>query len=241
MASAATTAPSTARERVFCHECRAEWYRDEDGLVCPNETCRSDFVEIVGPFQTPLNNAGRSGVFLLILTSSQIENNNDPRSMADLFDFDGDGESDDEDDHRHGHHHHHHHHHAFPPLGLFPAMSARSRSPGGTTILRAEGPGFSYVTARTTFNTTSGGGSGGDGEVIADLFSTMLRNIVGDQLDPARARTAGTQGGAEQGQGNGQQRGDEVPPPYGYGARLNPRNADAPQAGEAPVPLDIQT
>jgi hypothetical protein len=165
--------------------------------------------------------------------------------MADLFDFDGDEESDDEDDHRHGHHHHHHH--GFPPFGLFPAMGARSRSPGDTTILRADGPGYSYVTARTTFNTSRGGGSGGDGEVIADLFSTMVRNIVGDQLGPARARTAGAQGGAEQGRGNGQQGGDEPlpmpapPPPYGFGARLNPRNADAPQAGEAPVPLDIQT
>ncbi|KAF5965590.1 1-phosphatidylinositol-4,5-bisphosphate phosphodiesterase [Fusarium bulbicola] len=35
------------RDVVFCHECSAEWYRDEDGLVCPQ--CQSDVVEITEP------------------------------------------------------------------------------------------------------------------------------------------------------------------------------------------------
>ncbi|KAA8895374.1 hypothetical protein FN846DRAFT_341734 [Sphaerosporella brunnea] len=201
----ATTVPPAARERVFCHECRSEWYRDQGGLVCPNETCRSDFVEI-------------------------IENNNDPRQMPDLMDFD---DSDDEDDHyRHRH---------FPPFAMLPPMGARSRSPGGTTVIRAEGPGFSYVTTRTTFNASRGGSgtSSADGEVIADLFTTMLRNIMGDGWE----RAAGAPGGAEQGQGDAREGGDgqphSPPPSYGSGARLNPRNADAPQAGDVPNPQDI--
>ncbi|KAL7269866.1 hypothetical protein RUND412_007450 [Rhizina undulata] len=45
--SAATNSPPLPREFVFCHECHDEWYRDEHGLVCPNEQCRSDFVEII--------------------------------------------------------------------------------------------------------------------------------------------------------------------------------------------------
>lgn len=51
--ASATTA--RARERVFCHECRGEWLRDEHGLVCPNETCHSDFVEIVSPSRLPIS------------------------------------------------------------------------------------------------------------------------------------------------------------------------------------------
>ncbi|KAF5678244.1 1-phosphatidylinositol-4,5-bisphosphate phosphodiesterase [Fusarium circinatum] len=36
---------------VICHECSAEWLRDEDGLVCPQ--CQSDVVEIIGPVTDP--------------------------------------------------------------------------------------------------------------------------------------------------------------------------------------------
>ncbi|KAK5175171.1 uncharacterized protein LTR77_000308 [Saxophila tyrrhenica] len=39
------TTNTNTREIVFCHACENEWYRDEDGLVCPE--CRSDFTEIV--------------------------------------------------------------------------------------------------------------------------------------------------------------------------------------------------
>jgi predicted amidophosphoribosyltransferase len=33
------------RDMMFCHECADEWYRDEQGLTCPE--CGSDFTEIV--------------------------------------------------------------------------------------------------------------------------------------------------------------------------------------------------
>jgi rubrerythrin len=33
------------RDVVFCHECSAEWYRDENGLTCPK--CQNELVEIV--------------------------------------------------------------------------------------------------------------------------------------------------------------------------------------------------
>ncbi|KAF5630059.1 1-phosphatidylinositol-4 5-bisphosphate phosphodiesterase [Fusarium sp. NRRL 52700] len=39
------------RDVVFCHECSAEWYRDENGLVCPQ--CESDLVEIIEPHNDP--------------------------------------------------------------------------------------------------------------------------------------------------------------------------------------------
>ncbi|KAL5586815.1 hypothetical protein FOBRF1_016685 [Fusarium oxysporum] len=35
------------RDVVFCHECSAEWYRDENGLTCPK--CQSELVEIIEP------------------------------------------------------------------------------------------------------------------------------------------------------------------------------------------------
>lgn len=34
-----------ARDMVYCHECSARWYRDEDGVECPK--CQSEVVEIV--------------------------------------------------------------------------------------------------------------------------------------------------------------------------------------------------
>lgn len=33
------------REIVYCHQCENEWYRDENGLQCPE--CQSEFIEIV--------------------------------------------------------------------------------------------------------------------------------------------------------------------------------------------------
>lgn len=33
------------RDVVFCHECSAEWYRDENGLTCPK--CQNELVEMV--------------------------------------------------------------------------------------------------------------------------------------------------------------------------------------------------
>lgn len=39
---------SEGRERVFCHNCENEWFRDSGGLVCPR--CNSDITEIVSFF-----------------------------------------------------------------------------------------------------------------------------------------------------------------------------------------------
>ncbi|KAF5574534.1 1-phosphatidylinositol-4 5-bisphosphate phosphodiesterase [Fusarium pseudocircinatum] len=39
------------RDVVYCHECSAEWYRDENGLVCPQ--CQSGVVEIIEPETDP--------------------------------------------------------------------------------------------------------------------------------------------------------------------------------------------
>ncbi|KAF2497514.1 hypothetical protein BU16DRAFT_537163 [Lophium mytilinum] len=36
---------TAARDLMFCHECKNEWYSDEHGLSCPK--CHSDFTEIV--------------------------------------------------------------------------------------------------------------------------------------------------------------------------------------------------
>ncbi|KAL5592586.1 hypothetical protein FOBRF1_013612 [Fusarium oxysporum] len=61
------------RDVVFCHECSAEWYRDENGLVCPQ--CESGVVEIVcsllplSPFQN-------------VNTHAQIEPETDPRDPS---------------------------------------------------------------------------------------------------------------------------------------------------------------
>lgn len=37
------------RDRVLCHNCDNEWYRDEHGLTC--SICRSEHVEIVSPLR----------------------------------------------------------------------------------------------------------------------------------------------------------------------------------------------
>jgi hypothetical protein len=137
------------------------------------------------------------------------------------MEIDDDDESDDE-------HPHLPHGLPFSHFGATPGIfPGHSRPPGGTTIIRAEGPGFRYVTHTTTYNTSPRNRDGSEDEIIAELFSTMLRNIVGDQYnDGPRARTRAPQDG-----GDGQ-------PHFhaSFGARLNPRNADAPQAGEVPVP-----
>ncbi|EXL74457.1 hypothetical protein FOPG_10484 [Fusarium oxysporum f. sp. conglutinans race 2 54008] len=39
--------PDGDRDVVFCHECSAKWYRDENGLTCPK--CQSELVEIADP------------------------------------------------------------------------------------------------------------------------------------------------------------------------------------------------
>lgn len=39
------------RELVYCHECENEWYRDENGIICPD--CQSDFTECIEPDHDP--------------------------------------------------------------------------------------------------------------------------------------------------------------------------------------------
>lgn len=216
-----STAP-VQRDQVYCHECHNDWFRDEHGLVCPNEMCRSDFVEI-------------------------IESGSDPRRAPDL-ESDED-ESDDEHDHSHGfpqlaHHQHLHQHHQHQhqyihnAAGFGPFMpfgASIGGAPGATeTVVRAEGPNFRYIT-RTVFHSPHGGAHAHEDELIADLFSTMLRNIVGDNYSRP--------GGANREGDHPMEGGDpQHAQPHGQGPRLNPRDADAPQAGDAmpPVP-DIQT
>lgn len=79
-------------------------------------------------------------------------------------------------------------------------------------------------------------------EVIADLFSTMLRNIVGNQYR-ANNRPLANPGSSDRGSlhpdahpADGED--DHPMPPHlgPTGARLNPRNADSSQAGDTQVP-----
>ena len=245
----ATAATAPVREQVFCHECQNVWLRSEHGLVCPNELCRSDFVEIVCSPPVP-----RPTLRVCSLTDepTQIENNNDPRLMADLMDYEDDEESEDEDER------HHHFHSHYPP----PFMPQAPR--GGTTFFRAEGPNYSYISAQTTINPrpdpgrTGGGsvGSGGGGtgagagvpgggvpDDIADMFSTIIRTILGDQA--AQATHQGAHGappvpggGGNHNDNEGRPRMEGMHPPPVFGVRLGPRNADGPQ-GEVPQVLDI--
>lgn len=63
---------ATDREVVYCYNCSNEWYRDEHALqdlICPR--CHNDFVQIVG------SSTYRSAITML--TSSQVEPDNDPR------------------------------------------------------------------------------------------------------------------------------------------------------------------
>lgn len=121
-------------------------------------------------------------------------------------------------------------------FGPFVPFGAPIGGASGTTqtVVRADGPNFSYVT-RTIVRPARGGparGRGPEEEVIADLFSTMLRNIVRDHYNRPEGSNRDEDYPME---GN-------VPPlPHGEEPRLNPRDAAVPQAGDAvPVP-DIQT
>ena len=126
-------------------------------------------------------------------------------------------------------------------LGPITQTGGLARTPEGTTIIRSEGPGYSYVSARTTINTSDGPRNPGnpgvaDDEVIADLFSTMLRNIVGEQFAP-RPRNPASGEHSEGGAGG--------PVPHLHLAAsfggLGPRNANSSQAGEAPQVPDINS
>ncbi|PTB64005.1 hypothetical protein BBK36DRAFT_1171449 [Trichoderma citrinoviride] len=47
---------TAGREVVYCHACSHEWYRDEQGLLCPS--CDSDITEIVSPDNDPRDFGG---------------------------------------------------------------------------------------------------------------------------------------------------------------------------------------
>lgn len=270
MSSAEGTTPQAQRELVFCHECHEEWYRDEHGLVCPREECRSDFVEIVENNNDPRRAAGPSLQDILGLPQGMM-------GMPGSFDIDDD-DADMDDHHEHNHEHRHHHHHPRPPFPVPPlaGASVRRLSPGGATIIRAEGPGFGYVTTSTYSARISGPGGVSrpvtmdNDEIVANLFATMFRNIMGDQNYSAASANEGgnntnnnsnntnsnsgnTEERGEEGNREGANRGEGArtggsgPTPFpsilnlGFGPRLNPRDADSPQAGEPPHVPDLQT
>ncbi|KAL2760331.1 hypothetical protein ACRALDRAFT_1053905 [Sodiomyces alcalophilus JCM 7366] len=51
VSSGSADASTRGRERVFCHNCENEWFRDVAGLVCPR--CDSDVTEIIDPENDP--------------------------------------------------------------------------------------------------------------------------------------------------------------------------------------------
>jgi Zn finger protein HypA/HybF involved in hydrogenase expression len=44
---------TAGREVVYCHACANEWYRDENGLTCPE--CQGEITEIVSLALKPLH------------------------------------------------------------------------------------------------------------------------------------------------------------------------------------------
>ncbi|RPB10630.1 hypothetical protein P167DRAFT_250810 [Morchella conica CCBAS932] len=188
-----------------------------------------------------------------------IENDHDPRlppghlDLPDDFDID-DGDGDETE-------------------------SRRDRSP--PTFFRVEGPNFSFTSTQRTFGTRRGGpgrtesseSSGNEDPndlMMIQLFTNMLRNIVGDHGMPPGAR--GSPGGTprneqqnprgEDGEGHPSGAGSggahPHPPPipsifggpptvfsggtwhYDTNARLGPRDANSPQPAGGDV-LDLQT
>lgn len=185
-----------------------------------------------------------SGGILALLTSHsirQIENTNDPRNrdpaapdldLPEDFDIDDDDDSSAQDSHR-GH---------------------------AATFVRIEGPNFSYTSTQRNFGPraqfrtrpTEAGGEGGHehpDDMMVHLFTTMLRNIMGDPSVVEGAGTPGESPRAGGGLGAGQTTGSPTGSPHAHtplssifgppppvfrfphdpSTRLNPRDADSPQ------------
>lgn len=128
--------------------------------------------------------------------------------------------------------------------------------------MTVQGPGFSYVTRRTFTATASPpppreGLVRSDSDMLVNLFSSMIQNIVGDHNVP---RTPGHEGGPQRDDNSqpqtpgdntqehqGESRRSPPPPPpfagfFPPGVRLTPRDANSPQAtGEAPHVIDLPT
>lgn len=234
--SSLTSNPPGQRELVYCHLCRDEWYRDEHGLVCPH--CGGDFVEIVRTFplsHPPLHRPAD------ISLDPQIENTNDPRNPA-------------------GHN---------PNLPEDFGVESDDEGGPAATVVRINGPNFSFTSTQRNFGsrtqhsrgaTAEAGVHSNPDDMILELFTNMLRNIVGDaSAVGVGGATSGTPGAsAEQGQttGTGPTRSPVhphtpmpsifgTPPPvfrwpYDPSARLNPRDANSPQPHEETV-LDLPT
>jgi hypothetical protein len=63
---------TAGRKVVYCHACVAEWYRDENGLTCPE--CHGEITEIVGFPLLPLD-------ILNVNRDIHIDPANDPRDF----------------------------------------------------------------------------------------------------------------------------------------------------------------
>lgn len=151
-------------------------------------------------------------------------------------------------DHDHDHGEGDHTHHPFPPAPPFTgAVRTHIAGQNGPTIVRLEGPAFTYTSTRTT------GPEGPGNEMVMDLVTTMIRNIVGDPSMPPRppqAPTEGAPGDDEPQRAAGPQRTErsERPRMTPYAATfvagpggLNPRDANSAQDTSDPRVLDLQT
>jgi hypothetical protein len=172
---------TAGREVVYCHACVAEWYRDENGLTCPE--CHGEITEIVGFPLLPLDiqNVNR-GI--------QIDPANDPRDFdhhssasasPEHHPYDSDPEEADIDEHtqhgfafrrsvRDGPDHHHHDPAIAPTFERFFDMlnGFGPRAPGGNGSFPSSPgereqppePNFGPRIYRTTFTSgTFGGGT----------------------------------------------------------------------------------
>lgn len=176
------------------------------------ETCRSDFVEI-------------------------MENDNLPSPRN------GNSNGDGEDEFHHSRSNAEFHVHTF-----------ESGRPGTHRVFRHSGPGFHFeqrtfvagpMGRRQHQGSTNHADSAdpsfvdgpfGDEQIAAQVFTTMLRNIVGNGMPRNRPDLFQGEGDSESREGGNGLRGG-IPLMFhglGPGARLNPRDAGSPQAGEAP-------
>ncbi|GKU03537.1 ring finger protein [Fusarium langsethiae] len=96
------------REVVYCHACANEWFRDEDGLTCPD--CHGEITEIIDPENDPRD----------------LNHHSSASTSPELRPYDSDPDEADIDEHtnqgfvfrrsiREGPGHHHHHDPAYVP------------------------------------------------------------------------------------------------------------------------------
>lgn len=136
------------------------------------------------------------------------------------------------------HPHDHDHHEEHPPN---PPQPETGR-PRGSTVVHIEGPGFSYSTTRSV-------GDAGP-ELIGGLMGTMFRNIIGDAVMPETAPAgdgsrpstgSGTPPGPQRTERGDRPRATPYAAIFSNGTRLNPRDANTPQANPDQHVLDLPT